>query len=48
MNFKTDASSIPAVLLATLTPLLVWIWTKNRVLGAALLALGIVVRTAAA
>lgn len=43
MNFKTDASSIPAVLLATLTPLLVWIWTKNRILGRTLLALEVVV-----
>lgn len=36
LNLKTDASSIPAVLLATGLPLLVWVWTKQRVVGALL------------
>jgi O-antigen ligase len=41
-DFKTDSSSIPAVLLATALPLLVWVWTRSRRLGAVLsvLALG--------
>jgi O-antigen ligase len=42
LDFRTDSSSIPAVLLATAWPLLVWIWTRSRRLGAVLsvLALG--------
>ena len=43
MNLKTDGSSIPAVLLATLTPLGVWVWSKNRVVGWVLLALSVAV-----
>lgn len=43
MNLKTDASSIPAVLLATLTPLGVWVWSKNRGVGWVLLALSVAV-----
>lgn len=42
-NLKTDSSSIPAVLLATVTPLLVWVWTKHRVTGATLTALALTV-----
>lgn len=41
LNLKTDSSSIPAVLLATVTPLLVWVWTKHRVTGATLTALAL-------
>nr|WP_246580534.1 O-antigen ligase family protein [Deinococcus aestuarii] len=42
LNLKTDASSIPAVFLATALPFLVWVWTKCRWVGATLtgLALG--------
>jgi len=39
IDFKTDSSSIPAVLLASALPLLVWIWTRQRWVGAALTAL---------
>ncbi|GGR58544.1 hypothetical protein GCM10008959_20290 [Deinococcus seoulensis] len=39
LNLKTDSSSIPAVLLATATPFLVWVWVKHRVTGATLTAL---------
>lgn len=42
VNLKTDASSIPAVLLATLTPLGVWVWSKNRRVGRMLMILSIV------
>lgn len=39
LDLKTDSSSIPAVLLASVLPLLVWCWTRSRVLGAALTGL---------
>lgn len=39
LNLKTDSSSIPAVMLATGTPFLVWVWTKQRVVGSVLTAL---------
>ena len=39
LDFKTDSSSIPAVLLATGLPVLVWIWTRQRWVGVALTAL---------
>jgi len=39
VNLHTDSSSIPAVLLATGLPLLVWIWTRSRLAGALLTAL---------
>lgn len=41
LDFKTDSSSIPAVLLATGLPLLVWVWTKSKLAGAVLTALGL-------
>lgn len=41
MNLKTDGSSIPAVLLATGLPFLIWTWTKRRWLGAILTAIAI-------
>lgn len=41
LNLKTDSSSIPAVLLATGLPLLVWVWTKSRWVGAVLTALAL-------
>ncbi|BDP44142.1 hypothetical protein DAETH_41110 (plasmid) [Deinococcus aetherius] len=42
MNLRTDGSSIPAVILAGVLPIVVWAWTKRAWLGAALtvLALG--------
>jgi len=39
IDFKTDSSSIPAVLMASALPLLVWIWTRQRWVGAVLMAL---------
>ncbi len=39
LNFRTDSSSIPAVLLATALPALVWVWTKWPKVGAALTGL---------
>lgn len=41
LNLKTDSSSIPAVLLATGLPFLVWVWTKSRWVGATLTALAV-------
>lgn len=41
MNLKTDASSIPAVLLATALPFLVWAWTKSKIVGATLSTLAV-------
>lgn len=38
INLKTDSSSIPAVLLATGLPFLMWTWTKNRWAGATVTA----------
>ncbi len=40
-NLHTDSSSIPAVLLATGLPLLIWIWTRSTVAGAILTALSV-------
>ncbi|GBF06703.1 lipid A core-O-antigen ligase-like enzyme [Deinococcus aerius] len=42
LNLKTDSSSIPAVLLATGLPFLVWVWTKQRVVGSILTALALI------
>jgi O-antigen ligase len=41
VNLKTDSSSIPAVLLATGLPFLVWVWRKQRLVGSLLAALSL-------
>ncbi|WP_019588435.1 O-antigen ligase family protein [Deinococcus apachensis] len=41
VNLKTDGSSIPAVMLAALIPVVVWAWTKRAWLGAVLTLLAL-------
>ncbi|AFZ69522.1 O-antigen ligase family protein [Deinococcus peraridilitoris] len=41
VNLKTDGSSIPAVMLAAVLPLVVWAWTKRVWLGAVLTVMAI-------
>lgn len=43
VNLHTDSSSIPAVLLASALPVLVWVWTRNRNAGLTLTVLGVLV-----
>lgn len=41
MNLKTDSSSIPAVLLSTGLPFLIWAWVKSKWAGAVLTAFAV-------
>lgn len=41
VNWRTDGSSLPAVMLAAFTPAVVWAWRRRRAVGAALALLAL-------